>query len=77
MKMIERQVIITWFTPEERVPEEDILVVATISGKAGNVKFDHAMVMLYWCKGEGWWSPEYVFETLTVHAWCDLEPYKG
>lgn len=75
--MIERQVIVTWFTPDEKAPEEDILVIATISEKAGNFKFNHAIVTLYWDENGGWWSPEYVFETLTVHAWCDLEPYKG
>ena len=26
---------------------------------------------------EGWQSMDYEFSELTVHAWCDLEPYDG
>lgn len=75
--MIERQVITTWYRPEEKVPADDLAVVATISGKAGNVTFNHAIVILYYAEGEGWGSTEYDFDELTVHAWADLEPYKG
>lgn len=74
---INRQVIATWTTPEEGLPEEGIDVVATISGKAEGVTFDHALAVLYWCKDEGWYSDEYDFTELTVHAWCDLEAYGG
>ena len=74
---INRQVIATWITPEEGLPEEGIDVVATVSGKAEGVTFDHALVVLYWCKDEGWYSDEYNFTELTVHAWCDLEAYGG
>lgn len=75
--MIERQVIVTWYTPDEKLPEDDISVIATISGRAGSTRFDHAMVNLYYSKDEGWYSTDYDFDYLIVHAWCDLEPYKG
>lgn len=74
--MIEKQVIVTWFTPAEKHPEDDIGVIATISGKAGNTHFHHAMVTLYYCKKEGWYSTDFSFDYLIVHAWCDLEPYE-
>lgn len=76
-KMIERQVIATWYTPEKKLPEEDIAVVATVSGDAGNCGFEHAVIIMYYCKDEGWYSLDIDFKWVTVHAWCDLEPYKG
>lgn len=72
-----KQVIVTWVTPDKKHPEEDVGVIATISGKAGNAKFDHAIIILFWSDDEGWYSTEYDFEYLIVFAWCDLEPYKG
>ncbi len=75
--MIHRQVIVTWYTPEEKLPKEDDGVIATISGSVNGILFDHAMVLLYWDNKEGWQSSDYVFSELTVHAWCDLEPYAG
>lgn len=75
--MIERQVIVTWHTPEERLPQDDVGVIATISGEAHNIRFNHAMVNLYYCEEEGWYSTDYDFSELTVHAWCDLKPYGG
>ena len=80
---IERQVIVDWYVPVEKRPEEDTAVVATISGRTvasdrGEVlHFDHAIVMLFWDFEMGWYSMEYDFELLIVHAWCDIEPYKG
>ena len=81
--IIERQVIVSWYVPVEKHPEEDAAVVATISGRTtpserGEVKhFDHAIVILFWDFEMGWYSMEYDFELLIVHAWCDIEPYKG
>ena len=43
--MIERQVIVTWYEPWEDVPEEGEIVVATISGKRGNVRYEN---IEYW-----------------------------
>lgn len=78
--MIEKQVIVQWYTPEEKSPENDIAVVATISGKARKgllTTFDHALVIMFYDENEGWYSLEYDFEELTVHAWCDIDPYEG
>lgn len=77
--VVERHVIVTWYTLEEKLPEEDTGVIATISGKSANgaVIYDHAIMVMYWCKEEGWYSDTEVFEDLTIHAWCDLDPYKG
>ena len=33
---VNRQVIVTWFTPEEKLPEEDIGVLATVTARAKN-----------------------------------------
>lgn len=78
-RLIERQVIVNWYTPEEKLPPEYNSVVATISGKAGNAIYENAMVMMdYAADGCGWVSSEGIeFDELTVHAWCDLEPYGG
>lgn len=76
-KLIERQVIVTWYTPAEKLPPQDGLVICTINGEADGVKFDHAMVMLEWDDNDGWWSMDYSFTELEVLAWCDLEPYGG
>jgi hypothetical protein len=81
---IERQVITTWHTPEERMPEEHVFVVATISLKADRITYDHALAIGNWCTAEydyGWiWDDpiaERFKENVTVHAWADLEPYAG
>ena len=39
--MIERQVIVTWHKPDEKLPEEGVFVVVSFSGKAGNIRYDH------------------------------------
>lgn len=79
--MTERQVIVTWYTPEEKLPDDDDFVVTSISGKTGNMTYDHALVVASYWYGEGWlfdgMDPEESDANITVHAWCDLEPYKG
>ena len=77
--LIERQVIVTWYTPEERPPEEDTYTVVTFSGHYKNITYDHALGIATWADdGCGWLldgAPEGI--SFTVHAWADLEPYKG
>lgn len=78
--MIERQVITTWHTPEEKAPQEGEIVVVTISGRARNVGFDHALEVAEYYKDEGWFFENMILNSgadLTVHAWADLEPYGG
>lgn len=79
--MIERQVIVTWHKPEEKLPLKDELVIVTVSGKIANITFDHCFAIASYCEEEGWWidcaQNENDMGDLTVHAWCDLEPYGG
>ena len=77
--MIERQTIVTWHTPDEKVPPEGQIVVATISGHRPHVHYDHALALAEWYDdGEGWeLTGIETMDDLTVHAWCDLEPYGG
>lgn len=78
MMLIERQVIVSWYKPEEKLPPAEWdTVICTVSGRAGNVIFDHAVEMMSFDKDSGWWSYNYDFDELTVHAWCDLKAYKG
>lgn len=74
--MIERQVFITWYTPEEKMPPEDIFVVVTISGTGPYVT---ALMLAEWDSVEGWIIDGLNADTeeYEVHAWCDLEPYGG
>lgn len=76
--MIERQVIVTWYRPEEkRPPKEWDTVICTISGRKGNTTFDHALELMGFDENIGWYSMDGDFDELTVHAWADLEEYKG
>ena len=53
--IIERQVIVTWYTPEEKLPPEYQTVVVSISGHIGKTIFDHALEIAEWADdGCGW-----------------------
>lgn len=77
--MIERQVIVTWYTPEEKLPAEGNFVVVSYSGRYGNVRCDHTFGIAEWFNdGLGWLIEGLPDDAeITVHAWADLEPYKG
>ena len=76
--MIERQVFVTWYTPDEKLPDEGKIVIASISGKAGNTDYDHAFALCTWVDdGLGWMLEDMELDDFKVHAWCDLEPYGG
>lgn len=81
--MIERQVITTWHTPAERLPEDDCFVIVTVSGKCDNVTYDHAFAIANYLEEDedSWWFDDPLLERfhddITVHAWADLEPYGG
>ena len=65
-----------WYSPEEKLPPEGLLVVATISGKANNSTYDHALVICEWYDdGLGWSLSDIELDEFVVHAWCDLKPY--
>lgn len=73
---IERQTIVTWYTPEEKHPEEGRIVVASVSGRKKNVTYDHTFTLVSWFEdGLGYTLENDELEEFTVHAWCDLEPY--
>lgn len=80
-RLIERQTIVTWTDPADRLPADDEFVVVTVSGKFGNVTYDHAMVIANYMEEEGWFFLDSLLERfneiVTVHAWADLEPYGG
>lgn len=77
--MIERQVFVTWYTPEEKLPPEGEITIATISGSSDNIIYDHCFALVEWWHDDGWVLAESdaddAMDELTVHAWCDLEPY--
>ena len=71
-----------WILVEDALPEDDGAVLVTISGKAGNIHFDHAIVTAEYCEGEGWCIDPFDFELkgawVKVYAWQPLpEPYGG
>ena len=63
------------------MPPNDNFVIATVSGKVGHEIFDHTFMVANWIEGEGWYfveaDSENEMDEITVHAWCDLEPYGG
>lgn len=78
--MIERQVITTWHTPEEKAPTDGEIVVVTISGTCRDAVYDHCLETAEYYRGEGWYFQKKELNhnaDLTVHAWADLEPYGG
>lgn len=79
--LIERQVIATWYRPEEKLPPEgwDSMLL-TVSGKGEHVTFDHALTLGGYDPEIGWYLNDIDSDDLTdftVHAWCDIDPYKG
>lgn len=76
--MIERQVIVSWYDPADKLPEEDLIVIATVSGSAAGLRLERTNIpMCYGGSKEGWYSPDLQLDEVTVYGWCDLEPYKG
>ena len=67
--IVERQVIVTWHKPEERLPEAGVFVVATISGKTRNITFDHALVTAEYYQGDGWCVEPFDFIRLLDTNW--------
>ena len=80
--MIEKQVIVNWYTPEEKMSEEHYFVVACISFKMDNITYDHGLVIANWADDDdGWLFDDPIAnrykDKVIIHAWADLEPYKG
>ena len=74
--MIERQTIVTWYTPKEKLPKEGEIVIVTISGCTKHVTYDHTFALAEWYSdGIGFELLSDTLDEYTVHAWCDLLPY--
>ena len=80
-KLVERQVIVNWYSPEEKTPPEDWdVVLCTVSGRSFGSIYDHVLALMSFDKRTGWehlaQGDEHI-DDFVVHAWCDLDPYKG
>lgn len=68
----------TWIEGKA-LPDPDVIVPITVSGEAGNVTYDHALMLGTYFPGDGWFieglDPDEQ-NKITVHAWCELEPYE-
>lgn len=75
----ERQVIVTWYTPEEKLPPEDVYAVITFSGRRNDYQsYEHAIGTGAYYSDEGWMiegMDETESDLMTVEAWCDLDAY--
>ena len=49
----ERQVIVTWYRPAEKVPPADYSTLITFSGKLKNDEYNHALGIASYFPGEG------------------------
>ena len=78
---IERQTVVTWYTPQEALPEEGRQVVVSMSGYSRSTVWKNCLAVALYDDDVGWIidniDPDLVFNRMTVHAWCDLVPYGG
>ena len=78
---VERQVIATWYTPQEKLPPADWdTMLLTVSGKGEHITFDHVLKMGGFDPATGWYLDDIdssCLKDFVVHAWCDIDPYKG
>lgn len=77
--MAERQTIVTWYEPDEKLPPEGSFVLVTMSGKAGRCNYIRTLKIAAWYNdGTGWeiegWENKKDAE-FTIHAWADIDPY--
>ena len=73
---IKRQQIVTWYTLEEKLPPYGEDVIVTFSRKG----YDHCLgIGTYWPEEHCWIIERFSLadsEGMTVHAWCELDPYE-
>lgn len=76
--MTEKQVIVTWYTPKEKMPPENEIVVVTFSGRDKNRTFENTIGLAGWMNdGLGWLVSELSDQAeFVIQAWCDLDPYE-
>lgn len=78
-----RQVIAIWYTPEEKLPDDDGLYVITFSGKTKDTSYSHVLGMArcsheYEDEDPAWGIQGLSIEDsfkMHVEAWCDLDVY--
>ena len=68
-----------WIPEEERLPEGDEFVLATVSGIYNNITFSSAIQLAGYCEDDGWFIEGYPdWDAPEVIAWKPLpKPYKG
>ena len=73
----ERQVIVTWTTPGERLPDPDMYVVVTVNAQAGGSSWENALMTgAYYDDTDEWEIVGLPEEAdYEVVAWADLDPY--
>lgn len=79
----ERQVIVTWYTPEEKLPPEGMRVVVTFSGRTKDTIYSHVIGVARCCSEYECEEPAWDIDGLSiedsvrmhVESWADLEPY--
>lgn len=81
---VKRQVIVTWYKPEEKLPEEDRLVIVTFSGSFASGFYAHTFGIARCAYSEfpdlppAWeieGIPHCESMNAKIEAWADLEPY--
>lgn len=72
-----KQTMATWYTPAEKLPPEyleDKSIPVVVSGRDGNINYDHALQVGSWAyDGSGWMIEGFSEDAqFVVNAWCDL-----
>lgn len=67
-----------WIPVEERLPEDDDFVLATVTGIYNVLTFSGAIQLASYCKDDGWFIEGYPeWENPNVSAWRPLpDPYR-
>ena len=68
-----------WIPVEERLPEEDVIVLVTVSGFYSHLTFSNAIELGNLCSDGSWFIEGYPdWDDPEVTAWMPLpEPYQG
>lgn len=77
-KIIRKHMNDSWIPVEERMPENDDFVLATVTGIYNVLTFSEAIQLASYCKDDGWFIEGYPeWENPNVSAWRPLpEPYR-
>ena len=81
----ERQVIVTWYDPKEKLPPDGMYRYVTFSGETKGRIYYHAMGLAKCFHGWADEPPVWVILGLNIHdcfrchieAWADLDPFDG